>query len=110
MDRSQKKFTSFSQHPENEREEEKESYNLSAMQTQKTRFGEKNDADDKILLEFKKKYQKSLEAIQSFQEILELKKKLYPYHSLLSSSNLLLTFESSISIPSIEQIYLFLPI
>jgi len=60
MDRSQKKFTSFSQPPENEREEEKEPYNLSGMQTQKTRFGEKNDVDDKILLEFKKKVPKIL--------------------------------------------------
>lgn len=31
-------------------------------------------ADENVLAEFKKKYQKSLEAIQSFQEILELKK------------------------------------
>jgi len=32
------------------------------------------DTDDTILKEFKIKYQKSLEAIQSLQEILELKK------------------------------------
>jgi len=74
MDKSQNKRRSFISQEENEREEEKESYNSSALPNQKSRYGEKNDVDDQILLEFKKKYQKSLEAIQSFQEILELKK------------------------------------
>ncbi len=74
MDRSHNKRRSFTSQEENEREEEKESYRSSAGLNQKSRYGEKSDVDDQILLEFKKKYQKSLEAIQSFQEILELKK------------------------------------
>ncbi len=40
-----------------------------------TSYEKAPDTDDTILKEFKVKYQKSLEAIQSLQEILELKKQ-----------------------------------
>jgi len=56
-------------------EEEKSSSQIQHSAEKKIQQTEmQNEMDDRILLEFKKKYQKSLEAIQSFQEILDLKK------------------------------------
>jgi len=56
-------------------EEEKYSHDQINNSDKNAEFSEANNLnDDEFLTEFKNKYQQSLEAIQSFQEILELKK------------------------------------
>jgi hypothetical protein len=54
------------------------------------------DSDDTVLKEFKMKYQKSLEVIQSLQEILELKKSYgsiaHSYNAVSPSSNYSLSY------------------